>query len=102
MKYQKYYFIDLWDLITILKKDIDNNYKVTFFTQTKGRRHHYRWKCFESKIIYELHHNEGYFFKNVPDFFEKALDGTDLVDLKDWIKENSKNIDSLNRLKAFT
>jgi hypothetical protein len=102
MKYQKYYFIDLWDLITILKKDIDNNYKVTFFRQQKNWRYCYRWKCFESKNIYELHHNKGYFFGNVPDFFEEVLSRTDLVDLKSWIKENSKNIDSVNRLKAFT
>jgi len=95
MKYQTKYYKDLWVFINDIKSDIDNNYHISFYPKYR-KKHLFRYKCFDSKIIYHL---DPFCDPNhMPNHFEISFSAENLIN---WIKLHSKEIDSTNKLKAF-
>lgn len=101
MKYQTFYFTNIWDLINVMKKDALANYKISVFQSSK-KHSYYKWKCVESKTIYQISSfNVMPTLSNFPKVLRKNFMNTTFKDTINWIKENSKAIDSVNKLKSF-
>jgi len=97
--YIKNQYSDLWKLILDLKKELDENQVLYIYFSLRQYKITIKNKL--KRTSYEIASSDYFFTKNkVPYFFIGKIPDVNTILL--WIKDNSKAIDTVNTLKAFT